>query len=326
MKSHLGVTVRRSLAITMGIAVLICAGCSGEPDSGGAPAPSSKGTTSAPTSATQAVTPSAAALSVPMYQRALTNVEKVLKPYAARVMNAKTVAAFEASRGQLAAAVVLEQKELAKITPPPGLASAHPAVLDAFGGYAGNVSTNLSEGGSTKTSCGFPRSSAVRLYQAKTGVRTAFAELAQSVQKSVGQGVQFGTISVPPALKPPAVIGGRGTNGDVVQRSGPRGPGTLKITNSGDSDVVIVVTNSSPKAPQASIYVRANKNATLNGIRGDYWVYFKGGSNWDTANRRFTENCSYQKYDDRFDGAYNWTISLAKTAFGNATTSETGAF
>jgi hypothetical protein len=241
-------------------------------------------------------------------------------------MNAKTVAAFDASRGQLAAAVVLEQKELAKITPPRGLVSAHPAVVDAFDGFAGNVSTNRSEAGSTKTSCGFPKSPAVRLYQAKTGVRTAYAELAQSVQRSVGKGVKFGAISVPAALKPPAVIGGRGTNGDVVQRSGSRGPGTLKITNGGDSDVVIVVTNSSPKTPQASIYVRANKNATLNGIRGDYWIYFKGGSNWDAANRRFTENCSYQKYDDRFDGSFNWTISLAKTQFGNATTSETGAF
>ena len=318
--------MRRSLAITMGIAVLVCAGCSSEPESGGAPAPSGSGTTSTKPSAKPTATPSPAALSVPMYQRALTNVEKVLKPYVARVMNAKTVAAFDTSRAQLAAAVVLEQKALAKITPPRGLVSAHPAVLEAFDGYAGSVSTNLSEAGSTNTSCGFPKPQALRLYQAKTGVRTAFAELAQSVQKSVGKGVKFGSISVPPALKPPAVIGGRGTNGDVVQRSGSRGPGTLKITNSGDSDVVIVVANSSPKKPQASIYVRANKSATLNGIRGDYWVYFKGGSNWDAANRRFTENCSYQKYDDRFDGSFNWTISLAKTAFGNATTSETGAF
>jgi hypothetical protein len=137
--------------------------------------------------------------------------------------------------------------------------------------------------------------------------------------------VHFGQTSVPPKLTAPAVIGGRGENGQVIQRSGSRGPGTLKISNAGE-DVVIVVTNSSPRKPQASIYVRANKSATLNGIRGDYWVYFKSGTNWDAANRRFTENCSYQKYDDRFDGSYNWTISLARTPLGNASTSETEEF
>jgi hypothetical protein len=322
----------------VGLAVLACTACSGEPEKGdaGSPATSTTTTTSAPppsATATATATPppppkpaGPVALSVPMYQRALTNVEKVLKPYITRVMNAQTVAKFDASRAQLAAVVELERKELAKITPPRGLVVAHPQVLDAFDGYAGDVSTNLAEAGATKTGCGLPKAPVVRLYQAKAGVRTSFAELAQGVQKSIGKGVKFGALSVPPALKAPAVIGGRGTNGDVIQRSGSRGPGTLKITNGGDSDVVIVVTNSSPKSPQASIYVRANKNATLSGIRGSYWVYFKGGSSWDAANRRFTEGCSYQKYDDRFDGSFDWTISLAKTPFGNASTSDTDAF
>lgn len=260
-----------------------------------------------------------------MYQRALTNVDRVLKPYVTRVMNAKTVAQFDASRALLAGAVDLEAKALAKITPPRGLVAAHPAVLDAFDGYAGDVSTNLATAGETKTSCGLPKLQAVRLYEAKNGVRTAYAGLVASVQKAIGRGVHFGATSVPPKLIAPAVIGGRGENGDVIQRSGSRGPGTLKISNAGE-DVVIVVTNSSPKQPQASIYVRANKSATLNGIRGDYWVYFKSGTNWDAAGRRFTENCSYQKYDDRFDGSYNWTISLTKSPFGNASTSETDEF
>jgi hypothetical protein len=260
-----------------------------------------------------------------MYQRALTNVDKVLKPYVARVMNARTVAQFDASRAQLQAAIDLEQTALAKIHPPAGLVTAHPAVVEAFDGYAGSVSTNLTAAGETKTSCGLPKLSEVRLYQAKNGVRTAYAGLVASVQKSIGRGVHFGQTSVPPKLTAPAVIGGRGENGQVIQRSGSRGPGTLKISNAGE-DVVIVVTNSSPRKPQASIYVRANKSATLNGIRGDYWVYFKSGTNWDAANRRFTENCSYQKYDDRFDGSYNWTISLARTPLGNASTSETEEF
>lgn len=332
MWSHLGVTVRRSAAVLVGVAVLVCAGCSSELES--AEAPSTGGTTSAPPPSsttpkpapkpTAAPKPAPVALSVPMYQRALTNVEKVLRPYVARVMNAKTVAAFDASRAQLASAVVLQRTELAKITPPRGLVSAHPAVLDAFDAYAGDVAANLAEAGETKNGCGLPKGVDVRLYEAKTGVRTAFAGLAQSVQKSIGKGVKFGALSVPAKPVAPTVIGGRGKNGDVFQRSGSRGSATLRITNSG-SDAVIVVTPNNPRKPQASIYVRGNQTATLNGIRGDYWVYFKTGKNWDEKNHRFTEDCAYSKFDRHLDGAHNWQITLY-TAFGNTTTSETEAF
>ncbi|MET9270005.1 hypothetical protein [Kribbella sp. NPDC003557] len=321
--------MRRSLAVAVGVTVLACAGCSSKADS--ADAPSTTGTTTSskappPSSAAPKPTPkpSPVALSVPMYQRALTNVEKVLKPSVARLMNARTIAAFDAARGQLAAAVVLERTELAKITPPRGLVSAHPAVLDAFDAYAGNVSTELSKAGETKTGCGLPKALDVRLYEAKSGVRFAYAELAQSVQKSIGKGVKFGALSVPAKLPQPAVFGGRGENGDVFQRSGSRGSGSLRVTNAG-SDIVVVVTASNPRKPIASMYVRANKSATLTGIRGDYWVYYKSGSNWDAKNNRFTENCSYAKLDRFLDGSFTWSLTL-KSVAGNTTESETEAF
>ncbi|HZX09088.1 hypothetical protein [Kribbella sp.] len=323
--------MRRSLVVVLGIAVLASAGCSGKPDSGAASSPGSTTTSSSappPTSAAPSPkpAPTAVALSVPMYQRALTNVERVLKPSVARVMNAQSVAAFDASRKQLAAAVVIERNELAKITPPSGLVTAHPAVLDAFDAYAGDVATQLSKAGDTRTSCGLPKAADVRLYEAKTGIRTAFAGLAQSVQLSIGKGVKFGALSVPAKPAAPAVIGGRGENGDVFQRSGSRGPGRLTITNSG-SDVVVVVTTGSPRSPEASIYVRANKSATLNGLRKqDYWVYFKSGTNWDAKNHRFTESCVYQKFDDIFSGSFGWTVTLTKSPLGNAPSSETDAF
>lgn len=164
------------------------------------------------------------------------------------------------------------------------------------------------------------------LYEAKSGVRSTVLELTRSVSESVGKGLRFGAVVVPPLPKAPAEITGRGTNGKVVQRSGSRGPGRLVIDNGSSSDVVIVVTNSNPRRPQVSIYVRAGQKATLNGIRGSYYVYFKSGTGWDAANRRFTEDCQYEKYDDRFDGSFDWSISLARTPFGNASTSETDAF
>lgn len=110
-------TVRRIVAAAIGIAVLAGAGCSSEPESGDAAPPVSEGsktTTSAPAStpakSTPAPKPAPRPLSVPMYQRALTNVEKVLRTYVVRVMNAQTLQAIDASRAQLAAAVVLERK------------------------------------------------------------------------------------------------------------------------------------------------------------------------------------------------------------------------
>ncbi|MET9313021.1 hypothetical protein ABZX12_14425 [Kribbella sp. NPDC003505] len=319
--------MRRSLAVAVGVTVLACAGCSSKADSADAPS-ATKGTTTSSKAPPPKPTPkpSPVALSVPMYQRALTNVEKVLKPSVARLMNAQTVAAFDAARAQLAAAVVIERTELAKITPPRGLVSAHPAVLDAFDAYAGDVATELTRAGGTKTGCGYPKSLEVRLYEAKFGVWNAYTDLAQKVQKSVGKGLRFGALSVPAKLRQPDVIAGRGANGDVFQRSGPRGPGSLKISNAGN-DVVIVVATSSPRKPQASIYVRADQSATLKGLRSqDYWVYFKSGRNWDAKNNRFTEDCSYQKFDDIFDGSYTWTISLTKSPLGNAPSSETEAF
>ncbi|WP_427886960.1 hypothetical protein ACQHIV_29025 [Kribbella sp. GL6] len=319
--------MRRSLAVLVGVSLLTVAGCSSsKPDSKDTPSAVSSTPSSTPTVAAPKPTPTAVALSVPMYQRALTNVEKVLKPAVVRVMNAPSVAAFDASRKQLAAAVVIERNELAKITPPSGLVSAHPAVLDAFDAYAGDVATQLSKAGDTKTGCGFPKAPDVRLYEAKSGIRTAYAGLAQSVQQSIGKGVKFGAVSVPAKPATPAVIGGRGENGDVFQRSGSRGPGSLKIVNSGN-DVVVVVTTSNPRTPEASIYVRANKSATLNGLRKqDYYVYFKSGTNWDAKNRRFTESCAYQKFDDIFSGQYAWTVTLTKSPLGNAPSSETDAF
>ncbi|WP_350279707.1 hypothetical protein [Kribbella sp. HUAS MG21] len=324
--------MRRSAAVVVGVAVLVCAGCSGEPES--ADAPSTGGTTTAAkptpppaeptTTPTTAPKPTPVALSVPMYQRALTNVEKVIKPYVARVMNARTVAAFDASRAQLASIVVLERTELAKITPPRGLVSAHPQVLDAFDAYAGDVATHLTKAGETKTGCGLPKGADVRLYEAKTGVRTAYAGLAGNVQKAIGKGVKFGALSVPAKPAAPAVIGGRGENGDVFQRAGSRGSGSLRITNAG-SDIVVVVTASNPRKPMASIYVRANRSATLNGIRGDYWVYYKTGTNWDARNNRFTENCSYARLNRLLDGSYAWSLTL-KSVAGNTTESETEAF
>ncbi|TDD14889.1 hypothetical protein E1218_32375 [Kribbella turkmenica] len=318
------ITGRRWTAAAITITVLAAAACSAEPEDGAPSAQSS--TTISVRSPAPTPPPTPVRLSVPMYQRALTNVEKILRTYVFRVMNAKTVPAFDAARAQLAAVVVRERQVLAKVNPPKALDAAHETVLRAFDGYPDIVTDNLSGARATRTSCGLPKAPATRLYEAKTGIRSSVLELTQDVSKSVGKGFRFGALVVPPAPKAPPEVSGRGTNGKIVQRSGARGPGRLRIDNGSSSDVVIVVTNSNPRRPQVSIYVRANQKATLSGIRGSYYVYFKSGTGWDAANRRFTEDCAYERYDDRFDGKFDWSISLARTPLGNASTSEVGAF
>lgn len=308
-------------------AMLVCAGCSAEPETAITPKPSSTTSVAGTTSPTPTRTPTTAArFTVPQYQRAMTNVEKVLKPYVARVMNARTVPAVDATRAQLAAAVRLQRQVLAKVLPPRTFDSAHRRVLEELDEYPDRERTFLAQAGETKTSCGVTKPAAVRLYQARDGIRDAVESMADDIDKAVGKNVKFGALVVPPELTPPRTLNARGTNGQVLQRSGPRGPGRLVIVNNSSSDVVIVVTNSNPRKPQASIYVREDGNATLYGIRGSYYVYFKSGTGWDAANRRFTEDCSYERYDDRFDGRSDWRISLARTPLGNAPTSEVGAF
>ncbi|GAA0572798.1 hypothetical protein HPO96_17790 [Kribbella sandramycini] len=321
------------IAVSVGTALLVV-GCGGEPEATN-PAPKPSPTSSAPapvdTPTTAPPPPPSSAPTTPEltavgYRNALGHVDGNLARGVARVMNAPTLAAFDSARAQLAGAVAQQRGELAKVNGPKSLGSGHTRVLAAFDAFPSSVTTNLAESGETKTGCGLPKAAVVRLYQAKSGIRTSVVQLAQAVNKSVGKGSNFGTRMTPPALKPPAVLTGRGQNGQIIQRAGARGAGSLQINNNGSVDVVVVVAPGVPRKPQASIYVRRNSNATLRGIRGSYWVYFKSGESWDSASRQFTEGCSFSKYDDRFDGKYDWRVTLSPVIGGNASTSNVDPF
>ncbi|MFC9687274.1 hypothetical protein ACFTSF_01950 [Kribbella sp. NPDC056951] len=325
--------MRRWTAVVLGTA-LVAAGCSSEPE-GGKPLPST--TLSAPTdqpttdeaptpTPTPKPTPKETSLTAVGYKKALANTETNLVRGVQRVMNAPTLAAFDQARAELAGSIARQRQALAKINGPQSLGSGHTKVLGAFDAYPDHVTTNLAASGETKTGCGLPKAGAVRLYQAKTGIRTSVVQLTQAVNKSVGKGTNFGLRMTPPALKPPPQMTGRGTNGQIIQRAGSRGAGTLQIKNNGSADVVVVVATSVPRQPQVSIYVRHGSDATLRGVRGSYWVFFKSGTAWDGVSRQFTEDCSFSKYDDRFDGKFDWTITLSPVIGGNASTSDVDPF
>ncbi len=104
------------------------------------------------------------------------------------------------------------------------------------------------------------------------------------------------------------------------------GAGNLTIVNGNSSDFAVVVTNSDPKAPQATIYVQANSEATLSGIAGTYFVYLKSGTDWDDATLTFTRDRDFSKFDDPFDAGSDWEITLQPSIGGNASTSDVPAF
>lgn len=118
----------------------------------------------------------------------------------------------------------------------------------------------------------------------------------------------------------------RAGNGEVVQQDGLVGAGTLTIDNGNSSDVAVVVANGNPAAPQATIYVQGNSQATLSGIDGSYYVYLKTGTDWDQATLSFTRDRQFQKFDDVFDAGSDWEITLKPSIGGNASTSDVPAF
>ncbi|GAB2634953.1 hypothetical protein [Nocardia goodfellowii] len=130
------------------------------------------------------------------------------------------------------------------------------------------------------------------------------------------------TTTTPPA----PLLNRRAENGQVVQQDGLVGAGSLTIINDDKSDVAVVVTNGDPKNPQATIYVQAHSRATLDGIAGTYFVYLKFGVDWDETTLMFTRDRQFQKFDDPFDAASDWEVTLKPSIAGNASTSDVPAF
>ncbi|WP_280402124.1 hypothetical protein [Nocardia carnea] len=129
-----------------------------------------------------------------------------------------------------------------------------------------------------------------------------------------------------PPPPPPPLLNRRAGNGEVVQQNGLVGAGTLRIINGNSADFAVVVTNGDPLAPQATIYVHGNSEATLSGIAGTYFVYLKSGVDWDPATLGFTRSRTFQKFDDPFDAGSDWEITLQPSIGGNASTSDVPAF
>jgi hypothetical protein len=152
---------------------------------------------------------------------------------------------------------------------------------------------------------------------AKETVNSGIRSLAFPLKSLTDAGFTISAIAPPPSVAPPPG-NRRAANGKIIQRSGPKGRGRLKVGNSDSRDVAIsVVTGGNPSKPQVMMYVQAGQNATITGISGTYEVYFKMGADWDDGRYAFTRDCDFEKFDQPFDQKHDWEISISQTITGD---------
>ncbi|WP_207386212.1 hypothetical protein [Protofrankia symbiont of Coriaria ruscifolia] len=262
------------------------------------------------------------------YQTVLTSVEQAVRPAMDRVIAATTLAEIDSARIDLAAILQKQWDYLQTITPPYQAREQHRG-LESTVFVWDRLQKNISSANVTKSnSCGLEAAQQTQLYEAKQDVYRAVksSSYKAAMEGLAGLNLKFGELMLPAEPVAPPVTDRRAANGEIIQRTGRRGSGRLRINNGGVSDVAVSVANGNPSNPQVTIYVRGSSSATITGITGTYWVYFKSGSDWDAARHGFTRDCSFEKFDLPFDQASDWEISLEETPAGNATTSTVPPF
>lgn len=263
---------------------------------------------------------------MPEYQSLLTGLQQAVPPAIVRIAMATTTEEITAARSELAQNAERHEDALRPVLPPADAKGAHDGLVDYL------LSVTAVDDSPIDTpqvnECGVLPSQEEQVYRAKAKAHLILSSAAAGLNTAdfTRAGLSLDarlTFDQPP---PPAEQNRRAENGAVVQRTGKRGPGKLMIENGGGSDAVIAAVAGDPANPIASIYVHANSSATLTGIRGDYEVYFKSGTDWNEQTRTFTRDCQFQKFDTLFDGGSDWEISITPSVGGNASTSDVGPF
>ncbi|MDH6139479.1 MULTISPECIES: hypothetical protein [Kitasatospora] len=221
---------------------------------------------------------------------ALSNLETAAKSGATGLQGASVPPAVSVDNGQLATA------------------------LTTLGGNAGEVQTDMGDDKVCATSSAL----------AEVGGMQGLKDIQSALQTISGSGYSF-TFTVPqtPAAQHRAL-----DNGTAVRQGQNDGSGQLTVDN-GNGDVDAVLTLSQNGQAAYSFYVQKGQTAKMNGLRdGHYDIYFAGGGDWDSGTKKFTQNCSYTKFDQgadftTTDTTYSTlTLTLKATLGGNATTSD----
>jgi hypothetical protein len=312
----------RTLGATLTLLALIGTGCGPGGGSGSAPdpaPPSSSTVESAPTTP-----PPPQPLAKDAYQKVLTGTESAIRKAFDTVMAAKSLAEVKTAADGLDAVLTKQASTFAATFPPDAAALVH---RDATGLLAAQADFEPTKAEANE--CGIKPNETEQLIQAKQQIHQTLPgeEVKETTAAFKKAGFSWGSKLLPARPETPKGKKRRADNGEIVDRNGSRGSNLLQITNDTDGDVVIAAVTKNPKKPMASIYVRAGKVTTLEGLAAKtYTVYYKSGTDWDDDKGTFTRNCSFSKFRQKFTPESNWRIELQPRIGGNAQTDETEPF
>jgi hypothetical protein len=292
------------------VGLVSVAGCSDGGDSAG-------GSTVTPTTS-KAPSPLAPA----EYQAALTKFDEAVRPALDLAHAAASNAEFNTAQQALVTVLDKQTTALRALVPPADVASAHDSLTSGLVTASTGVrGVRLAD--EKANTCGI---TVPAWPEAKNAVDQEIRDLGTTYFAPLTTlGFQLGSF-VPPPAAAEVVEERRAENGEVVLRNGGQGPGTLEVNNGSTGDVAVSVALGDPSNPQVMVYVQASSKASVNGISGDYNVYFKSGKDWDAGRNGFTRDCTYEKFDDLFTGDSDWSIDLQASLAGNASTSDVPAF
>ncbi|MEU3626476.1 hypothetical protein BS329_17385 [Amycolatopsis coloradensis] len=264
------------------------------------------------------------------YQRALTKLDAEARPWVDQLAAATTEADLRLAKLRLGDLLGDHLVKLRNLAPPRVIEREHQKLQEGLSLLSLSLILPNSGPASTTAGTGCAVAAAVpvaeKVREIVTGLADRGSPLHQAIAALGAKQFKVGGFlpAAPPPLPVPAVS--RPPHGEIVERSGPVGRGSLRITNGTSGDVAISVVTGEPSKPQVMVYVHGNSSTTVTGISGDYRVYVKIGSGWDAAGRRFTSGCLFEKFAQTFDQRSNWTIDLRKSALGNARTEPVPAF
>lgn len=122
----------------------------------------------------------------------------------------------------------------------------------------------------------------------------------------------------------PALRNRRAPNGSRVKPFAADGAGELVVDGRGArADAAVSLVRAGE--PVFTVYVRGGRRHTVAGIRpGTYQIFLASGTDWAARHKGFTRGCSFTRFDADFRYARagtRWTVTLAGSPGGNATTS-----
>ncbi len=255
----------------------------------------------------------------------MTGSESTIRKAFDQVLAAKSLAQVQSGADALDGVLAKQSSSFQTTLPPDPAAGAHSSAAALLAQAQIGFKPSKAEA----NECGIKPNATEQLVQAKQQVHDT---LPSDLLKEAGgdfkkAGFSWGGKLLPARPETPKGKKRRADNGEIVERNGSRGYNLLQIKNDSTDDVVIAAVTEDPKEPMASIYVRAGKSTTLEGLAAKkYTVYYKSGTDWDDDKRTFTRSCAFSKFRQSFTPESNWTIELQPRIGGNAPTDETEPF